>query len=257
MKILAVENVRSLDPNIKKYTKLLLEKNIENDDVFESIFINITIQDDRPINFLYRLLWEHRYLRRKYTNYCSYKNEGNIYTLQLSVSEAKEFIRQVLPPAFKDRIHEAYNSLDILIETLRIFLLEGDKNDLSIFCKTVAWNPFETYMTYDKNRMKMLRKFHPTGLIVDIEAATCDFGKLYNDDVDETDEYVQVMFSCHTQNDLLQILIDVFNTNLELKLLTVYSDDDGYFIECSISNLLDMSDEFIELIQKTYKPLMG
>jgi hypothetical protein len=73
----------------------------------------------------------------------------------------------------------------------------------------------------------------------------------------ETDEYVQVMFSCHTQNDLFQILIDVFNTNLELKLLTVYSDDDGYFIECSISNLLDMSDEFIELIQKTYKPIMG
>jgi hypothetical protein len=65
------------------------------------------------------------------------------------------------------------------------------------------------------------------------------------------------MFSCHTQNDLLQMLIDIFNTNLELKLLTVYSDDDGYFIECSISNLLDMSDEFIKLIQKTYKPLMG
>ena len=258
MKILAVENVSNVDTFKKQFIEQLLKKNIENDAIFENTFINIDIEEDRPINFLYRLLWEHRYLRRKNNDSMSYKDSESTYTLRLSISEAKQYIQRVLPPIFKDRIHEAYNSLESLVETLRVFLKEGDANDLLIFQKVICWNPFETYMTYDKNRMKMLRKFHPTGLIVDVEVSTCDFNKLYNDDVYETDQYVQVMFSCHTQKQLQQLINDVIDQDIDLKLLTVFSDNDGYFIEFSIGDITSpIPKELVTLIQTTYKPLVG
>lgn len=254
---------------------ILLKKHINNDLIFENCYFKIVIDNEHPIDFLYRRLWQETYLRRTIINLCTHA-DGSKYTVLISFAEAIAFIRAVTPPLFQPRVDELTESVDSIYDMLCHYLMEENSQleyHLSVFRKCIAFNPFETQTSYNIDRMNMLRKFNPTGIIIDVEASTCSFDDLYNGKVtgqmDENDEgypywsssyeTVQLMINCFTRDDLRKV-VELIKGSTETiwYVINVFKREDmGYFVECYTPSYEANYDKDIQdIITRTYKPIM-
>lgn len=248
---------------------ILLKKHVNNDLIFEKYYFRIVIDNEHPIDFLYRRLWEETYLRR---SVIKHDVDGSKYTILVSFAEAIAFIRTVTPPVFQPRVDELIESVDSIYDMLCHYLMEDNSQleyHLSVFRKCIAFNPFETQTTYNIKRMFMLRQFNPTGIIIDVEASTCSFDDLYNGKVtgnsDDGEPYwfssyetVQLMINCRTKDEL-QKVIELIKGSAETiwYVLNVFKRDMGYFIECYTPSYEAGYDKDIQdIITQTYRPIM-
>lgn len=260
----------------KDILPILLKKHISNDIVFEKRFFRIVIDNENPIDFIYRRLWQETYLRRSVVNRTTHDVDGSKYTILVSFAEAITFIRTVTPPVFQPRVDELTESIDNIYDMLCHYLMEENgqlEYHLSVFRKCIAFNPFETQTSYNIKRMCTLRKFNPTGIIIDVEASTCSFEDLYNGKVsgylcedDEGDTYwssswetVQLMINCHTKDELQKVaeLINGSDETIWYVINVFKREDLGYFVECFTSSYETEYDKNIQdIITRTYKPIM-
>lgn len=239
---------------------MLLKKHLNNDDVFENSTIDIVTRIENPFDYIYRKLWETMYLRRD-MSIISRKSTNGMYIIKMSFAEAISYIHAVTPPVFQPRVDELTESVDIICDILKHYLIE--KNDqlqyhLSIFKKLMHIEYFETHTNYDINRTDILRKYSSSGIIIDVEVCDCSFNDMYNGNVSSPIS-VMVMVNCNTKKEISEI-IDIIerNDSKKWRIINAFKNDDiGYFIECFTRSYDSESSKLVqEIITKTYKPIM-
>lgn len=272
MKILSFDKPDLGNTNYSKMVDIILNKGIPNDEVLEKVYFDFIIENDHPIMFFYRLLWEHRYLRRRSNGYSTtigietnptrYK-----YRVKVSISELIGFFHQIVPPLFASRVKELYNSIESICDSIRLFIFEADDvaYNTSVFQKCIGWNRFDTNMEYDIKRTNVLRNNVPDGIVCDIEMNTCDIKDIYDgkisyntndEDVDGLYEKVQLMFSCVRKDDLFELASIIESSSLSI--LNVSVAQDFYFIEAMTYdyNTSEMQ-KLQNIIERSYKPLFN
>ena len=164
----------------------LLKSNVKNDYILESAFyiINFKLQFDQTdesdtiipatddaISFIYRLLWEQMYLRRKEDSTISEiefqpsdddTTKDIIYiSLKVSVSEAIDYIRQITPPIFRDRMIENLKSSESILSMLSFYLSDTKAHDyaykLDMFKKCLGMYQFPTEWSYNEQRLLLIK----------------------------------------------------------------------------------------------------
>lgn len=274
--------VTKIESRKDDYIDLSLTKGYINEYLFEDHYINIHISDVEPIDYLYRRMFEERYLRRKYDKYdiSNIPENGNM-VMKLSVSEAIAFVKAALPPVFKGREKELYNSYDALEESLATFLDGGDSQYeyMSLFRKYTGLNYFETKTDYDFNRMNMLRKFNPSGPIVDFMVFTEPLKEIYDGiEGDELEDYegslyreptgvaVHLMFNCIKKSELSLIYKMIeesryyyLNGLCTIKILNIFHNEfGGYYVELFVDNYdSDVLKTLQDIFVSTYKPILS
>lgn len=200
---------------------MTLEKGIINDYLFDNYFFHIRVELDKPIDFIYRRLWEAIYLRTK--KYSIYDKNSKLFTIKMSLSEAMQFINAATPPILQYLIKDSTNSLSSIIDVLDQFLIDDNSGHLqtyhSIFKRLMHLEPFDTKWEYDTTHAEILRKHNPVGLVgalLTSNHSICDI--MSHDKLDSLT--VHVLFHC--QNDTqLNRLIDIIQRN-------AIDSDNGY-----------------------------
>ena len=158
----------------------VLRKHINNDVIFDTCYIGVSISVDRPEDFFYRNLWETVYSRYPSSS-IRFNRENHIDTL-ITVGEAISFINAVTPPLFKNKTKELISSVDEIVESLETYLMTNNDQleyNLSVFRKYIHMERFRENVTeYNFTRMKALRGFHPDGIIVDVEATNVPYNDI-------------------------------------------------------------------------------
>lgn len=239
----------------------LLSKHLTNDLLFERCYFAIAVTELDSQGFLYRKLWETVYLRR-IDHYSSHNADGS-YEIDMSLAEAISFIRSVTPPLFNSHMEEQFESIDMIYDMLRHYLME--ENDqlsyhISVFRKGMMLNKFETHSNYNTDRMDILRKFNPKGLVVDVEAIGGDatVADICNDN-DVSSSVMQLMFFSNTSDlhKLVSLLDDYYST---IRIINVFEGESAvdYFIEVTLSYLPFEKNKVgvRELIKKTYQKIL-
>jgi len=265
MKVKSIEIAPSIDEYNKEMILRLLKRDIPNDILLNKFFVDITIDmndpKDHPQDFLYRLLWEHIYLRRS-TYHQSSKYLGNKCVLiRISLVEAINYIRTVTPPMYKSRVHELYQGLDEIKESLEIFLIE-EKNDggfnLASFRKGMGFNPFETETTYDFSRTEIFRKTGYDGITVDLECYTGSFQDIYEEKIDYEDGIqMQCVVSTYNRSWLWKFLDEMKDEWKRISVLNVFKHDSlGTFAQLYLGYNSEDFPALTSMIQTSYKTLM-
>lgn len=265
MKIFAIYQFTILTDDEAKMINELLSKNINNDIIYESTFINIAINNTlNPIDFIYRIIWERMYLRRNRNVISYYNTTYNEYFIRMSVAEAIVFINTVTPPPFRDKIHILTSSMSDIIESLETFLMvENDQLEynLSVFCKCMNIGKIDMKFDYNFNRMKMLRKINPRNIVADVIYTSTSFDKVYLGKV-ENDAHIIVVINCFHWRELFDILrmiyLDETHGKIRCDVLCLYkSDMDGYFVELYFEQYNSNDDKLLsDIIKQTYAKII-
>lgn len=275
--------VVNIKPIENQYINLCLEKGVMNDYLYESTFFTLELEDVEPIDFLYRRMFETMFLRRRVYDISIVPSNGKM-VLNLSIAEAISFVQAVVPPVFKPRVGELYNSLSSLHESLKMFLVEESDElvfRISLFKKHIGLNQFDTKYDYDFNRLSVIRKFvqDPNQPIVDFMVFNVDLNDVYNGDVipdsydtDEgdivrgtTDVNIHFMFNCIKKRDLEFVYnifydIETFHRygSTQIKILNVFKTEfSGYCVEMYVENY-DSGTCYVleEIFKSSYKGIL-
>ena len=247
----------------------LLKNNIENERLFQEVFIGMIIEDiDHPIEPLYRIFYEGLYLRQHNLNslnehFCShYDKSENVFHLYASLSEMIGFVNMAAPPLIINMIkNQGYADLDEFVDVLRELLIEQAKNVpyyIMKFKECIGMNQFPTKTSYDFNRIDMLRQRNGhNSALVDIEAVFgSDIESLVKHDVNCVD--LQCMINVYNKSQITNYVYDIID---ELNLLegdsiiSIYKDPTrGYFIELYIGYGYDSKkyQNLTNLIRESY-----
>ena len=166
----------------------------------------IQIQLDSFVQFITRKWWEQSYLRIQGSKMLDYDN--NIMEMQLTLSEAIDFIIQVTPPLLQSQINESIRSLEDIRDILRTYLIEhhpGDEENLyrSKFQKMTMLER-ETNVsgltTNMKNTIAYIRKYVYDGIICNLFWADHRVKKRFNPDT-----CAIVVFACDDRKQLVDL----------------------------------------------------
>lgn len=276
--------VIDIHPPKSKWINLCLEKGMMNDQLYETNYFVLELEDIEPIEFLYRRMFETRYLRRKHYNVTPIPENGKTH-LQISISEAISFVKAATPPIFQDKVKELYNSLESLSNSLKLYLMEENAElefHLSLFKRHIGLNQFETVYDYDFNRTNLLRKNIPISYmpITDFMVFNADINDIYNGDIlgdthededgsvlrEATGVNVHLMYNCIKKKDLefvYAILNDVETRfsywPTEIHILNIFHTEfGGYFVEIYVEDYDSGVCESLESIFKsTYKKILN
>ena len=263
------------------FVDFTLSKGIMNDYLFDNLHFDIYIEDVEPIDFLYRIMYEQLYLKRTNCKYDMSSMEGKTMKMTITLSEAILFIKAALPPVFKPREKEAYQSINDIKETLLALLEEGDSQIeyMSVFKHNTGLSPFETKTNYDFKRMELMRQFNPTEPLVDVLVCSKDYDEIYDGiEGDELEDYegslyreptgadLHCVFNCirKTELDLILKIIDeshyyYLNQLCNVGILNIFKRDfSGYFVEFYIENFdSDVVKTLYEIYKRSYKQILG
>lgn len=263
------------------FVDFTLSKGIMNDYLFDDLYFDIYIEDVEPIDFLYRIMYEQLYLKRTNCKYDMSSMEGKTMKMTITLSEAILFIKAALPPVFKPREKEAYQSINDIKETLLALLEEGDSQIeyLNVFKHNTGLSPFETKTDYDFKRMELMRQFNPTEPLIDVLVCSKDYGEIYDGiEGDELEDYegslyreptgadLHCVFNCmrKTELDLMLKIIDeshyyYLNQLCNVGILNIFKRDfSGYFVEFYIENFdSDVVKTLHEIYKRSYKQILG
>ena len=246
------------DIHNRDYINLTLSKNIINDYLFEKSFIKVCLSDVEPIEFLYRIMYEELYLKREYKSSKS-SIKGKSMEMLLSLSEAIFIIRETIPPIFKHREKEAYQSLEDIRDTLSAIFegIEPDSRTMNIFKKHTGLTIFQTHTNYDFNRMKLLREFNLTHPLVDIFLSPVSVNELYDgiegkelEDSEgslyreSTGVDLHAVFNCIKKSELNDVINMIHEADYyylfescKIHILNIFTREfEGYFVELYIAN---------------------
>lgn len=281
MKVLSFNPIAKVGDN--ELLGEVLRKHINNDAIFDTCYIGVSISIDQPEDFFYRNLWETVYLR--YPSSSIRFNRENHIDTRITVGEAISFINAVTPPLFRNKIKELTSSVDEIVKSLETYLMT--KNDqleynLSVFRKYIHLERFRENITeYNFARMKALREFHPNGIIIDVEATNVSYTDIckgipmpQRDVVDETTltiPRVQLMVNCHTKEELTELANRISYKTSGWRVIDFFEDPEmGYFVEIFSNHYVtsdsiypdsdcygSCDDFFRNIIKETYKPLMN
>lgn len=239
--------------------RLALEKELFLDTPFENYFFKIIIKledSDKFVDFMYRLLWEKVYLKSEKKSI--YNPNNDTINMYVSLSEVIGFIHKATPPRLQNLIPESIKTIDSIIELMEQFLIDDNSGQLityhSYFKEHFHFQPFETRWTYDKNRMKLLRRYNPLGVIPDIEVSNKSIYDIinYNNNRPEVSDIRAVItFHCYTKEDMKRVYDYIFSEDNYLSISNIMRDDTGTYIT-SYSNRLQPSDSLKSTISKTY-----
>lgn len=280
MKVLSFNPIAKVGDN--ELLGEVLRKHINNDAIFDTCYIGVSISIDQPEDFFYRNLWETVYLR--YPSSSIRFNRENHIDTRITVGEAISFINAVTPPLFKNKTKELISSVDEIVESLETYLMTNDDQleyNLSVFRKYIHLERFRENITeYNFARMKALREFHPNGIIIDVEATNVPYTDIckgipmpQRDVVDTsstTIPHVQLMVNCHTKEELTELANRISYKTSAWRVIDFFEDPEmGYFIEIFSKHYVtsdsiypdpdyyDTCDDFFRnIIKETYKPLM-
>ena len=262
----------------ESFINQLLEKGIFNDYVFDHYWIAITVELDEYIQFLYRYMWEDLYLHIKQswyftpTNLSQSATRRSVFTdnktlfVDMSLSEALQFIELATPPALKHLIPESTNSVDNVIAILKQFLMEENGGQLityiDIFKKTMRFNYFETRWSYDLKPIEILREVgeNQNGLVCAFIASTKAIEDIAKNESPYSLDEFQLLFHC--QNDKqVKLLIDLTGVDhidkcgcSQTSILNIKPDNcGGFYVMCYYQNQYQFSEEFRKLIKENYR----
>lgn len=256
----------SINGSQSLFVQSLLNRDILNDIVLDKCFVDIDVIPDSPIDFLYRRLWETMFLRRDMSGWSRFNNSESII-LKISFNEAINFIKAVTPPRFKPRIHELYNDIDNIKESLELFLINDADSvinyNTSVFKQGMKFQQFETSSKYNMNRINYIRSKVNDMVVVDVENCS-DFKTIRdNPSNNDTDSYVRIdiqcMLSYYNTADLHKTFNDLKDELDSIYILNVFSDGmNGNFIEFyidghSVDNVFKSFPNTIKLINNTYQ----
>jgi hypothetical protein len=266
---MTIVNVFPPDNHINELNNELC-KNFVNDELFRSNFFKIYIKDPDPLDILYRRLYEERYLNFKEYDMSKFNYGLNCFILNITINEVIYFINKVTPPIIKLKYdNKITDSIETMLDLLKHFLVEETgqlKYHISELQKSTGFNYFETSSSYDMNRNKLLRKFNPSGAVIDIMVCDC-FAELYKEDpsLDERWINIHLMINCFTKKEI-QSIIDIimkrddYNTDLRNKIyvLNVFKTEfEGFFVDMYIQNYYYKSiPEIHNLMLASYKNIM-
>ena len=280
MKVLSFNPIAKVGDN--ELLGEVLRKHINNDAIFDTCYIGVSISIDQPEDFFYRNLWETVYLR--YPSSSIRFNRENHIDTRITVGEAISFINAVTPPLFRNKIKELTSSVDEIVESLETYLMTNNDQleyNLSVFRKYIHLERFRENITeYNFARMKALREFHPNGIIIDVEATNVPYNDIckgipmpQRDVVDTsstTIPHVQLMVNCHTKEELTELANMIGYKTSAWRVIDFFEDPEmGYFVEIFSNHYVtsdsiypdpdcyDSCDDFFRnIIKETYKPLM-
>lgn len=247
------------------FLDLTLGMNALNDFALNRNFIKIRVMDPDPLNFIYRRFFEDVYLHRSSENISKHIKERT-YDIMISVGEAVNIIKELVPPVFKHRVHEIYATTESLVETLEYYLTDIDTGTLdmqiNIFKKCIGWKPFETVSTYDKSRMDTVRSktIEPgeSGGSIDLYAVRGDFKDVFEGNSD-ADIEMQCVFAFDYKRYLYE-LIDILDQNNSIKICNVFTPDGAKYtcVEFYIEHY-DYTDnpKLHDMIHDSYTKILG
>lgn len=259
---------------IDDMVEFTLKKGLTNNELFESNMFEVHIMDYEPIDFIYRLLFEERFLRRKDPWLLSEINRSGEIEMKLSISEAIEFIKAATPPVFQSRVRELFTSIDSIHDMLNHYLIEKTGQlpfHISLFQKYTGCQYFETISNYDTSRVNALRKLYsPSEPIVDFVVSSHDLNVIY--DSDESESYhskdttmigIHVVFNCIKRREM-NLVCDMikdrplgFPTKIHI-LNAFHSEGNGYFVEFYIENYKPgFYKPLQQLFKSTYKSILN
>ena len=273
--------ITKIDCPHNEFIDLSLSKGIINDFAYDDTIFTIHIEDVEPIDFLYRRMYEELYLKRDCCYTCSKIPENGKMELRISLSEAIAFIKSALPPVFKPREKEAYESINDVKETLLALLDGGDSQYeyMTLFKKCLGLNYFETKTEYNRERMQLLRQFESTAPVVDVIVSPLSSEELYEGiEGDELEDYegslyreitgvnLHFMFNCMRKSELELIYkiikeADYYYLNkcCQVHILNIFHEEfGGYYVEMYIENFdSEICKTLYEIYQKSYKKILG
>lgn len=273
MKVLTITNL-SKDKETELFIDTLLSKKIFNDAVFDQKFFQLNIKLDSCVDYIYRTLWETVYL--KSSRISTYDENTNTISMYLSLSEAIGFIYKTTPPRLQNLIPDSITSISSIIEVLEQFLMDDNSGQLltyhSYFRNYTHLEPFETKWTYNMERMKLLRKNVPNGLIVDLEAYNVPFDELFDGSIIPYEHAcVQMTFHCTNESDVKEMIKILYNeksssiSDYEQRypswhISNVYSikinNNNDLYVTVYSTWVDSISFSLKEIIQRTYSPIM-
>lgn len=246
----------------------LLDKGVSNDYLFEKCGFYMEVEPtngiDGWLDFLYRRLWETTYIRRDGNDNVSYyDNKIRKVMLFITLNEAIGFIKHITPPILRPRIPEALKDVDSIHEVLKEYLIEGTPNQpphvKTEFQKYIGFNKFETSSSYHIQRMNLLRKLTPDGVVIDIEAHNAPSEKLLCCNASPKDKYeVQLMLHAKNESDLHKICYEL-GIGLDcFKVINVFFVKyNGYFVELYIPEYsFNKYESLGTLINRSYSKIL-
>ena len=164
-------------------------------------FFDISILIDRPVDFLYRRIWECVYIKRG----CSTRTTVNdcIINLRLSLSEAIQYIYTVTPPRLQCLIKDSIKSIDDITQLLHQFLIDDNEGQsityLSMFKKLTHLESFDTSWNHDTTCIDVIRQHgNQNGLAGVVVSSSISIPEIVNNETFDFD--IQMMFHCKNNN---------------------------------------------------------
>ena len=279
MKVLKIFD---LEEHLNSYEHDLINKTltcgVPNDYYLDKYLINVRVEYDHPKDMFYRALRAVNYSKIDPNEHVvifpihdTNVSRFPVADVAINLTEAISFIQMATPPLIKTKhkdLIELYDSVEKIIETLNMFLVEGlDSIDynMDIFQKCMYMKPFPTAFNYntqfsDVLEKRMDPKFSPFTIHVQYTPYLSDLvnGRIV------VPRPIQLMIRCHTKNELaiLASILKLDNythtkTSKPFIIISMNCEDDGYYIGCTTESF-DPKDypEIIKIIQHEYKGLV-
>ena len=214
-----------------EFINSLLNKSIFNDYLFEQTFFDISILIDRPVDFLYRRIWECVYIKRG----CSTRTTMNdcIINLRLSLSEAIQYIYTVTPPRLQCLIKDSIKSIDDITQLLHQFLIDDNEGQsityLSMFKKLTHLESFDTSWNNDTTCIDVIRQHgNQNGLAGVVVSSSISIPEIVNNETFDFD--IQMMFHCKNNNQLSDLFKILYESTSNSIILNIKEDDNGIYV---------------------------
>lgn len=144
------------------FVNSLLASGIPNDIVMDTTFIKLRFELTDPTeytSFLYRLMWEKMYLRWESTETKMDITHYGIVDIQISLSEAMNFINEITPPIFKGSLKKHIKTIDDIRSMIESnFTDESTKEyNIDMFKKIIHMVPYETKWVYENTNERITK----------------------------------------------------------------------------------------------------
>ena len=247
-------DIKQMLPN-DKFVRAMLMKGMRSEALFSKVFFGVVVEIDHPRDMFNRWLWECEYLRLDDPSFCSvFPDAPTQLMMQLTLSEALDYIYRVTPPLLQSKIKESITTPEDIREVLKTFLMEdsSQKKYYDSTFYTMTHLNVETMGTHiDKSYCDLIREHVPTDPIVHIKYrdknGTC------------------ATFHCNNKHELESIveMLNGWNTGdtntPRFQLIDfLYDPNSGYYIDLILytpynANYPDMRDPAVDIFNQIEK----